>query len=64
MASELKDALSALAAEKKIDELYLLEKLEQSFSKSYKSIMNLEFDPRVTIDRSTGTITSLLKKET
>ncbi len=56
MASELKDALSALAAEKKIDELYLLEKLEQSFSKSYKSIMNLEFDPRVTIDRSTGRI--------
>ncbi len=56
MASELKDALVALAAEKKIDELYLLEKLEQSFSKSYKSILNLEFDPRVTIDRSTGKI--------
>ena len=56
MASELKDALAALAAEKKIDELYLLEKLEQSFSKSYKSIMDLEFEPRVTIDRSTGKI--------
>ncbi len=56
MASELKDALAALAAEKKIDELYLLEKLEQSFSKSYKSILNLEFDPRVTIDRTSGKI--------
>ncbi len=56
MASELMEALSALAAEKKIDEIYLLEKLEQSLSKSYKSIMYLDYDPRVTIDRNTGKI--------
>ncbi|MGI6216713.1 MAG: transcription termination factor NusA [Coriobacteriales bacterium] len=56
MASELTDALSALAAEKKIDEFYLLEKLEQSLSRSYKSILNLEYDPRVTIDSDTGKI--------
>ena len=52
----LKEALAALAAEKKIDELYLLEKLEQSFAKSYKSILNLEFEPRVTIDRNSGKV--------
>ena len=56
MASELKEALTALAQEQGIDELYLLERLEQSFSRSYKSSMNLEYDPRVTIDRNSGKI--------
>ncbi len=56
MASELMEALSALAHEKKIDEIYLLEQLELSLSKSYKSILNLENDARVTIERSTGKI--------
>ncbi len=56
MASELMEALSALAKEKKIDEIYLLEKLEQSLSRSYKSILRLEYDPRVTIDRNSGKI--------
>ena len=56
MASELKEALAQLAAEKKIDEFYLLEQLEQSFAKSYKLILNLEFEPRVTIDRNTGKV--------
>ena len=56
MASELMDALSALAKEKKIDEIYLLEKLEQSLSRSYKSILSLDYDPRVTIDRNSGKI--------
>ncbi|MGI6221173.1 MAG: transcription termination factor NusA [Coriobacteriales bacterium] len=56
MASELMEALSALAKEKRIDEIYLLEKLEQSLSRSYKSILRLEYDPRVTIDRNSGKI--------
>ncbi len=56
MASELIDALLALAQEKKIDELYLLDKLEQSLAKSYESILMLENEARVTIDRATGNI--------
>lgn len=56
MASELMEALAALATEKKIDEIYLLERLEQSLSRSYKTILNLEYDARVTIDRSSGKI--------
>ena len=56
MASELMEALAVLANEKKIDQLYLLEQLERSLSKSYKSILNLEYDARVTIDRATGKI--------
>ncbi len=50
------EALAALASEKKIDQIYLLEKLEQSLSRSYRSILNLEYDARVTIDRNTGKI--------
>jgi N utilization substance protein A len=49
-------ALEALAAEKNIDEMYLLERLEQSLAKSYESILKLEWDARVTIDRATGAI--------
>ena len=56
MSSELMDALHALAQEKKIDEAYLLESLESSLAKSYKSILGLENDARVTIDRETGKI--------
>lgn len=56
MASELMDALSALAQEKNIDELYLLDRLEASLAKSYQNILNLEWDCKVTIDRETGRI--------
>ncbi|ACV21976.1 transcription termination factor NusA [Slackia heliotrinireducens] len=56
MSSELMDALQALAHEKKIDEIYLIERLEASLAKSYQSILNLEWDARVTIDRTTGQI--------
>ena len=56
MASELMEALQALAREKKIDEFYLLERLEASLAKSYQNILNLEWDARVTIDRTTGRI--------
>ncbi len=54
--SELIEALQALAHERKIDEFYLIERLEASLAKSYQNILNLEFDARVTIDRQTGRI--------
>ena len=54
--SELIEALQALAHERKIDEFYLIDRLEASLAKSYQSILNLEWDARVTIDRQTGKI--------
>ena len=42
MASELIDALQALAHERKIDEFYLIERLEASLAKSYERILDLE----------------------
>ncbi len=56
MASELMEALQALAREKKIDEFYLIERLEASLARSYQHILDLEWDARVTIDRSSGRI--------
>ena len=56
MASELIDALQALAHERKIDEFYLIERLEASLAKSYERILDLEYDARVIIDRETGRI--------
>jgi N utilization substance protein A len=49
-------ALEALAQEKNIDEMYLLERLEQSLANSYQNILNLKWDARVTINRETGNI--------
>ncbi|MGI6046355.1 MAG: NusA N-terminal domain-containing protein, partial [Eggerthellaceae bacterium] len=37
--SELIEALQALAHEHKIDELYLIERLEASLAKSYQNIL-------------------------
>ncbi len=54
--SELIEALHALAHERKIDELYLIDRLESSLAKSYQHILDLEYDARVTIDRITGKI--------
>lgn len=54
--SELIQALQELAHERKIDEFYLIERLEESLAKSYQHILDLEWDARVTIDRSTGKI--------
>ena len=54
--SELIEALQALAHERKIDEFYLIERLEASLAKSYQHILDLEWDARVTIDRQTGHI--------
>lgn len=50
------EALQALAHERKIDEFYIIERLEESLAKSYERILDLEFDARVTIDRQTGKI--------
>ena len=54
--SELIQALQELAHERKIDEFYLIEKLEDSLASSYQRILDLEWDARVTIDRQTGKI--------
>jgi transcription termination/antitermination protein NusA len=56
MASELMEALRLLAEEKNIDEIYLLERLEQSLAKSYVNILNLKWDAKVVIDRTSGQI--------
>lgn len=55
-ASELIEALQALAHERKIDEFYLIERLEDSLAKSYQNILDLEWDARVIIDRNSGKI--------
>lgn len=49
-------ALQALAHEKKIDELYIIERLEESLAKSYEKILKLVNPCRVTIDRASGKI--------
>jgi len=54
--SELIEALQALAHEKRIDEFYLIERLEEALAKSYCRILDLEWDARVIIDRNTGKI--------
>lgn len=54
--SELIKALQELAHERKIDEFYLIERLEESLAKSYQHILDLEWDARVTIDRQSGKI--------
>ncbi|MDJ1121369.1 transcription termination factor NusA [Olsenella sp. YH-ols2217] len=56
MASEMMEALMALCQEKHIDELYLLDRLEQSLAKSYAEVLHLEHGAKVTIDRTTGNI--------
>ena len=54
--SAMVEALVALAQEKNIDELYLLDRLEQSLAKSYADILKLDWGAKVTIDRNTGKI--------
>lgn len=56
MASEMMEALMALCQEKHIDELYLLDKLEQSLARSYAEVLHLDYGAKVTIDRSTGKV--------
>ena len=56
MASELMDALRALAREKNIDEYAMLDRLETSLAQTYRKILDLENDCRVVLDRETGRI--------
>lgn len=56
MSSELMDALRELAREKGIDEYDILDRLEQQLAATYRRIMDLENETRVTIDRETGHI--------
>lgn len=56
MSADLVAALEALAKEKNIDEMYLLDQLEQSLAESYQKVLRLKWDARVTIDRESGDI--------
>ena len=56
MSSALIEALTDLAKEKNIDELALLDRLETELARTYKQILGLEWDARVTIDRESGKI--------
>jgi N utilization substance protein A len=56
MASELMDALKALAREKNIDEYEMLDRLEAALAQTYVKILDLENDARVSLDRETGRI--------
>ena len=56
MASEMMEALELLCQEKHIDQLYLIDRLEQSLAKSYADVLHLPFGARVTIDRATGRV--------
>ena len=56
MASEMMVALELLCQEKHIDQLYLIDRLEQSLAKSYADVLHLPFGARVTIDRATGRV--------
>ncbi len=58
MSSEynMMEALELLCQEKHIDQLYLLDRLEQSLAKSYADVLHLPFGARVTIDRATGRV--------
>jgi N utilization substance protein A len=57
MASELMEALKALAREKNIDEYAMLDRLESSLAATYRKILDLENDTRVVLDRDSGGIT-------
>lgn len=56
MASQMMEALMELCQEKHIDQLYLLDRLEQSLAKSYTDLLHLPFGAEVTIDRATGKV--------
>ena len=56
MSSELISALTDLATERGIDQLAVLERLEQDLARSYKGILDLDWDAQVTIDRESGRI--------
>lgn len=55
-ASDMMSALMELCQDKHIDQLYLIDRLEQSLAKSYAEILHLDWGAKVTIDRTTGKI--------
>src|SRR5450759_2474194 len=57
MASELMEALKALAREKNIDEYAMLDRLESSLAATYRKILDLENETRVVLDHDSGGIT-------
>lgn len=54
--TNLIEALQSLAEEKKLDQFYIIEKLEESLAKSYERILGLVNPAKVIIDRQTGKI--------
>lgn len=56
MASEMIEALMQLCQDKHIDELYLLDRLEQSLADAYTKVLKLDWGAKVTIDRASGKI--------
>jgi N utilization substance protein A len=56
MSSELIEALKQLEREKGIDQFVILDRLEQALASTYKKMLDLENEVRVTIDRDTGSI--------
>jgi len=56
MASELMEALKALAREKNIDDVEMLDRLESALAATYVKILDLENDAKVILDRETGRI--------
>ena len=56
MASTMMEALMELCQEKHIDQLYLLDRLEESLAESYAKTLHLPFGAKVTLDRATGKI--------
>ena len=56
MSSELMAALKALAQEKNVDELDMLDKLEQAIAATYQRTLDLENQTRAVLDRETGRI--------
>lgn len=54
--SNLIMALQEVAHDRRIDQMYLIEKLEDSLANSYQRILDLEYEAAVTIDRETGKI--------
>jgi len=56
MSSELIEALGALQREKGIDQYLILDRLEHKLAATYKRMLDLDNEVRVTIERDTGRI--------
>lgn len=54
--SQLFEALQALAHEKRIDEFYLIDRLEKALASTYKRTLKLDYEASVVINRDNGEI--------